>query len=74
METKTINKVKEWVERAEMGFFYEHSAQQEAAQALLQMSFPTTRDESWKYTRTAKLAQTSFQLELAEVMAEVSFE
>ncbi len=74
METKTINKVKDWIERAEMGFFYEHPVQQEAVQALQQMSFPTTRDESWKYTRTVKLAQTQFALELAEVMADVTFE
>jgi len=74
METKTINKVKEWIERAEMGFFYEHPVQQDAAKALDQMAFPTTRDEAWKYTRTAKLAQCQFPLELAEVMADVTFE
>jgi len=74
METKTINKVKEWVERGEMGFYYEHATQKEAVARLLDLSFPTTRDESWKYTRTAKLAQTQLELELAEVMADVTFE
>jgi len=74
MEVKVNQSLGAWIERGQSGFFYPHAAQAAAQQALSESTFPTTKDEEWKYTRTARLAQSDFALEFAEVSADVAFE
>ncbi len=44
-----------------------------AAQLLENLDFPTTRDEAWKYTRVAKIKNSTFQVQQATIGSVSSF-
>lgn len=67
MQATAIPVEEKWLARARQGECPFPDAN--SARALLDLRFPTTRDEEWKYTRTARLQQGEWPLRPALIHA-----
>ena len=54
--------VSEKVEKFVASLGIPEGSQSAAYDQLLELDFPTTRDEYWKYTRTGKISNSKFQI------------